>query len=685
MNINKQKQNVNGDYTFQDLPNDVKESITKVNPEGVDLYEIELNNNNKLTSIPNINSQEIQQTFSQNRSETKYKGAIQLGKQKERIELKRILQNPNVLRLLNASGRGVINMSDIDSIDYIPNSRLAYFNKLIKIGLREGLSSCDADVVSSVWMSAENKEKLFKILNNLVRPNLNNYTLIPSNKSGIKYKCVGGKSLPDFYNPGTVSVPSMYDVEGGDSCGCNSQQTAGELAKTYNHVNELMNRYVAEMHFQDDDKILSEFFEPDVLSLLHWSRDMATSGKVDFQKLTKLTAALHNQRTFMESSYMLSLTKPFEYNQEVRVPSGIPVPTAAFSVQRNINLITNALGNVSFVICPFYLGTANTACAINNDASLNGTGASNFFTGIDLGQTLPSAFYTRYRLVSASVRVMFTSSSLNSTGFSTMSVDFDQCSTVAAGTINANFAKYASFSSTENGYYKQTKSVSNGNVMHVNFLPIDSSYTDFYNINNLPNGYIINGYVTGAPANSTIARLDVVFNYEAFVSQVFTDYIPSSANNNAENIDECKIFVNTCQSKRVNTPDEMYNLLPSTHQYNDKKINIPKEPVQVIVPVATDSIIDKIKNFGAEVLNVIVDDKVRDKNFSQKVEIVDKIKDLISPTINTYNYDKFDKKYNTDAFGNSSYNKIASGVGGALSGGLLSSILGIGTKLLPLI
>jgi len=654
---------------FELLPADIKDKVVKVNPQGVDLYKLEYDSNIAKGAIPNRNDPAIQATFSQNRLLSKYAGAVQLGKQKERKELKELLLQDSIIKYLNAKNNGTVNKATMEVIDYIPNSRFAYYNKLIKTGLREGLSACDIDVVNNVWMSPENIEKLKTLLGTMINNSKDSFTLMPSTRSGLKYVCKGGFAKPDFYNPGTIDLPHQHGYELG--CGCSNEKIAHELADINSHVNKILAKYQAEYAYAEDDNIIEEYFGHDVRQLLHWSREMALTGKVDLKRLVRLTQAFHNLNQVQKSSYMMSLINPFEYNQEVRIPAVFPVPTAAFSVARNISLTTNNKGNVAFAINPYYFATSNTSCSVNNDATLDGVTASNFFLGVDLGQAMPVPFYTRYRLVSASVRVIFTSSTLNSTGFATMSVDFDQGAIAAVGTAIAQYAKYANFSQVENGFFKQTKAVTNGNSMQVNFLPVDTSMQEFSQIGGFLNGYIIAGYITGAPVSSTIARLDTVFNYEAFVNQTYSDYIPSAANNNGEDIDECKMFINNCQIRRYVTPEDMYKVLPDKNKEKKKEdIILPEQPVQIVTPVAKENVAETLKQVGKDIVTTIIEDKLKTKPITDKFDIVDKF-DKLTPQY--LKFDKFDK-----GLGSS----IASGVAAS---GILGTLLGVGSKLLPFV
>ena len=156
----------------------------RVNPSGVDLYELEYNTNMNKQAIPSRTDPKVIETFSKNRSNQRYYGSVQLGKLKERTELKDLLLNNDIINYLNSKGNGSVDASVIDVIDYIPNSRLAYYNKMIKMGLQSGLSPCDIDAVNNVWMSQDNIAKLKRLLTTMLDPQKTTFTILPSSRSG---------------------------------------------------------------------------------------------------------------------------------------------------------------------------------------------------------------------------------------------------------------------------------------------------------------------------------------------------------------------------------------------------------------------------------------------------------------------------------------------------------------------
>lgn len=661
--------------TFSQLSAGLQEKINKVNPGGVNLYELEKDTNLQGREIPNINDPQIQQSFNVDRTKTRYTGLVQLGKQRERKELYDLLLNQDLMNNINGRNKFAnIDADDIEVIKYIPNSRLAYVNALIKEGIRTGLSPCDAQVANTIWMSDVNKNKLTKILNKLVVSNKKDLTLVPSNRSGVKYTCNDNVLQGNFYNPGVVDIPnSQYRYNA--KCGCDDNKIASDLEGSIGHIAQIIDKYQSEMEYAEDDRVVEQNFGTNFAKLFHWARDTALSGMGDFKRLLSISKAFHETEKVIKASYLSSLIEPFKYRNEVRIPSTIPIPTAAFSVTRNLPLITNASGNVAFAISPAFLNNTGSfsTCGINNSATLLGNADDNFFLAVDLGQSPPSQFYTRYRLVSAGVRLLFTSSNLNSTGFCTASVDFNTTAAQATGTAIAPYTRYGNFSNTENGAFKQTSSVSNGSMLQINYIPVDSSSTDFVACGTPVNGFVITGYITGAPASTNVARMDVVFNYEAFVNQTFTDYIPTASSFSNDDPDMCKSFINRCSTLPTTSPRDMYSILPPNYKINANKddvlAEIPTEPIRVVNPINKENTKDMINTMGKEVIGALITDKLKDKSWSQKLDIMDKLqldrlrigpKDIKSP---------------------GALSILAPAT--AMSGGALGTALSIGSKVLP--
>ena len=198
-----------------------------------------------------------------------------------------------------------------------------------------------------------------------------------------------------------------------------------------------------------------------------------------------------------------------------------------------VTLSTNALGNASFAILPYFLNSSgNTMFGINNDATLTGSASSNQYLGVNIGQSIPTMIYSQYRLVSGGVQLLFTSSAFTSSGLATIGLDYNKNVTIATAPTFAiaNFLTYGTFSNIDNCYFRKTIPISNGAILSLPWLPKDvvneQSFTQVEQ--SALYSPIIAGYVTGAPASAVIARIRVVLNFEAVVDVSYVDYIPTT-------------------------------------------------------------------------------------------------------------------------------------------------------------
>jgi len=194
-------------------------------------------------------------------------------------------------------------------------------------------------------------------------------------------------------------------------------------------------------------------------------------------------------------------------------------------------LTTNALGNVAFVFNPYWLTNSTnlaTHFGLNNNAALTGAGASNFFLGLDVGQTLPAPFYPKYRVVSSGLRLYCYPSSNNDNGIAVISVTFEEIVGALAGSALPGSAQFGDFNQIENGYYKQTTTLASREVQEHVYIPLDDSFFDYQTTAFTGKaGFAWTGYISGAAASSSIARVEVITNYEAVLDNQYTDYLPS--------------------------------------------------------------------------------------------------------------------------------------------------------------
>jgi len=510
------------------IPQQFVEQFT-YNKDGVDLYELELRNRG---NVPTFNDPKIQMSLRKNRLDYNPNGSFQLGILEERNSLYNMLKSPDMIRLINSRRQGIdITQDDIEVVKYIPNSRFAWFNKLIKSAILNDMTTCDQQALLKIWLSPENRGRLQKLSNKLVDQRLPDFTMMPTNRSGMRYKCEKGVVRANFYNPGSVALP--YEDTGknnGECHGCTSTKVQKEdVIKVIDNIINVQNDLANQIEeSQYNESFFGVNMDAKMKKLLIKVREFADKNQTTIREAQQLGEFIAKSYQDNKLHYLLSIVNPFK-NRIAKVPTEIPIPSSSFSVRQNFNLISNAAGNVAFGYNPFalYSSMQLTTFGVNNDVSLSGTVSTNFFMGVDAAQNLPVSLYSKFRLVSAAIRLTFTSSQLSSTGFATVAVDFSDVSAATISLPITQLSKYGIFSNIENAYFKESKATRNGETLDLNYIPVDTSFTDYVNINSAKQGFTFVGYISGAEKSTTIARIDLVANYEALVAAEYTDYLPS--------------------------------------------------------------------------------------------------------------------------------------------------------------
>ena len=194
---------------------------------------------------------------------------------------------------------------------------MAYINKLIKQGIASGISICDVSAATQIAMSEENLNKLSKILTKLIDVNLpnNSFSLYPTSRSGMKYKCSEGKVFGDIYNPGEISMEPnemYYKRENKHDCACND--TAENITALMSDLGEMQDKVIAKMEVYKNTEIIDEFpMQPKMRKLLQHVRDELLTGVVKFDTLTQFDKALSYIRDRQRSKYLLSIIDPFTH------------------------------------------------------------------------------------------------------------------------------------------------------------------------------------------------------------------------------------------------------------------------------------------------------------------------------------------------------------------------------------
>lgn len=627
------------------------------------------------TFVPGTNVPSAEIKASSRKKRTPYAGAGIVGRARE-------AERSALAKSLTNTYNAVFD-TEQTALDYLlglPNSKWGWINAFLqKIVKGEKVSTCDVQLFSNMWMTDAAKDvtgKFFALppVAKLMDTKEDQLGRFPT-RSNMPIFCDDGVLKVNVKNPGVLNLYSgeveeypdyqtmleeiarynRYDsgvdwrtgrVKGsscirsapaiesdGDDCECHNmlQHTTNTAISTLSSLQEMRRQYEGLLDIYSQTSALDYVSDdPKILALISKFREQLYEPHLSIPDFNRLVDAWSRMKDLGSGKYLLSLFNPFKH-RHARVPSEIPTPSATFSLRSNINLTTNASGNVAFAYSPFYLagaGSTTTSFAINNDATLTGAAANNFFIGQNIGQALPAPLYNRYRLVSAGIKLTFTSSLLNSTGFATLG--FDIGGTTASGAVGTainTFQQYGSFEAIENSYYKDIKGLRNGESIESLWLPIDAAAYDFKTMNlDNPYGNLI-GYISGAPPTTVVARVDIVMNYEALVTVALADYLPCEVYvGNVTSIKQAQaVAASSLSDKGLPTTEKMYETAKSlgiTDLSGQVKLPMPKQ---------ISNLVGKIDKAIDDVAKNIVDKLSGTLKPEEKKSFLNQVMDFLNP------------------------------------------------------
>lgn len=328
-----------------------------------------------------------------------------------------------------------------------------------------------------------------------------------------------------------------------------------------------------QMDFTVEQSPLVNLAEPnsDLGRTLMFMIEKVQDKHISIKDLRLIADRLQSLVGLKRGRYLLSLANPWKH-KSARIPALINPPSATFTVRGIVPLTTNATGNVAFTLNPFFIGAPTqgyTGLTINNNVALTGTASSNFFTGVPTGQELPAAFYVKFRLVSAGLRLYCYPSSNNDNGIATVGVTFESMPIIGNGSILTAAAQFGDFNQIENCYFKETTTIASRNVQEHNYIPIDESFFDYLDVGVNKNGFAWLGYIAGAQPSTTIARLEFVLNFEALLDNQYTDYLPSDTAEQDVDPRNIPVIVNNLKNLDVLKPKNIEDVLRD----NDVKLS----------------------------------------------------------------------------------------------------------------
>jgi len=364
--------------------------------------------------------------------------------------------------------------------------------------------------------------------------------------------------------------------------------------------------------------------------------DKLTDRHISLKDLYKFADSLQDLQGLRKSKYLIGLCEPFKH-RNIRIPALISPPSATFTVRSIIPLTTNALGNVAFVFNPYSLwpaGSTNSTFGVNNNVALVGNASSNFFLATPNGTILPADFYVRYRLATAGLRLYCYPSSNNDNGIAVVSSTFEATGFQGIPGAIVEMAQFGDFNQIENGWYKQTTTVASRQVQEHVYFPLDEGFWDYLAVGTFKSGFAWTGYISGAAPSATIARVEVIMNFEAILDNQYTDYLPSD--NVLDDVEPKQVVAVLNKMKRAETtkPSDLKNILQEENQLinPDDVIDVPMPPSEIKKKQkefkdASKDLVDTIKDFLPSVPD-------RDTWMSRVLEFVSPVaKSIISSAV----------------------------------------------------
>lgn len=494
--------------------------------------------------------------------------------QKERLELSDLIDAVNNGNGIMTRQKGSKYFAPLDKNDpgYYPNSKLAWINVTLK-NLLDGqpVSICDVQYANTIWMEPEVKSRLVAALGMNKKENISYNTLPP--KGGKPYSCHKQKGSDNYQfgifarNPGFVASQPSYNKKhndggyssasklqpnGSDRCSCEpgSKNTpncdgncelSGELEDIHDQIKMLKNAQkqtllnIADIEQEGEYDQDMHFVDHQLVGYLAHLRDELLKDRASTVHVKQLINTISSYYTPMNNRYLESLLQPSKMIS-ARYPTRVPQPSATFSTHSTSTITTNATGNVAWAWTPSFISSIGSgAFGVNNDLTLTGTAANAFFLSQPLPQlTIPSGLYTKHRLISACIKATYVGSQLNSSGYILQSAQTNLNTVLSQlpGAVITQFTRFGDFDSVQNGYYVEEVASKSNATSQINYLPIDSSASDYVNIDiniydTTGDKFTFTGYCQGAQPTAAVVKLDFYATYECIVAAEARDYMPT--------------------------------------------------------------------------------------------------------------------------------------------------------------
>ena len=356
---------------------------------------------------------------------------------------------------------------------------------------------------------------------------------------------------------------------------------------------------------------LIDSYDMNMLKYIARLYEAVNNEQLDFSKIKNAVDALQQFNSKQEYNYLNNLLYP-EKCKGVKIPSPIPVPSCSFQLHNCITLTTNASGNLALIFNPFFLSSYNAIKSytigenafsltnlstlwVNNDNSLSGSDANQFFRAINIGQVIPGV-YDQYRLVSASLVIKYIGRLDIASGVIGGAIVFDENPNIGGsierhGVINPSIEKYGNFDLAMDSFYHQENLCLEG--LRELYFPIDNSFEEYVRTidgshlqfsgeediqikseqDYYKSGFNWMVYVLGAPANSACFKLDIYCNYECLPNATFLNYLPLSMSPVGTSSDEKRKANLIVQQKPIMKLSETKGVIPYLQNTWEKLMN----------------------------------------------------------------------------------------------------------------
>jgi len=305
-----------------------------------------------------------------------------------------------------------------------------------------------------------------------------------------------------------------------------------KLQSRYERSNEFKGSLDSEDQMNKESRLINQF-DSKFLRWLTKFHNVLSRDKINVGDLGSLMQGIKHIYEDQKDSYLEALLYP-EYVIGARVPRIIPVKAAAYKSTYEFRFQASTLGTFCLVLQPFVHNIQASGLGnfwVNNDNTLTGNGASNFFTTKDLGYFI-NPIYSESCLVSHSIVVDAQVNSNTNSGTLVSGIVHDPAiMRTGMGAISGVLAKYGDFTLARTGFFNDSVNINSSPGIRAIGFPIDNSFEEF-------NNAVVSGaqerpgfahVFTGIGLTpSTTILVKVTANWECLPDPAFVNIMPTS-------------------------------------------------------------------------------------------------------------------------------------------------------------